>query len=240
MTASEGIGKGNKDEYRTPKFIFRWLEKRFGGFDVDICASASNALCANWIGRQTFVVDGRQVTSTDPEMSALTADWYRFGDRGYNNPPYSSPGPFFWKALEQANKYRFMTTMLTNIPQSDSYCATLVEATTVIDFVGRINFLDMEGNVVHGNRNGQRVTVFGQTIPLIGTRMTRRYETVDIKKILAEFGDSDEIVAHLNKPRRTKTVLPGVRIGDGNGGSAADGQQTDLLQSGVSVDATKT
>lgn len=233
MTQNSQIGPGNKDEYRTPLYIFNWLNEKFGPFDVDICANRNNALCDSWIGIQGFVINGNRVTSTDPSSSALTVDWHSFGDRGYNNPPYSRPGPFFWKALEEANKYRFQTTMLTNIPQSDSYCETMHEATTIIDFVGRINFIDTEGNVVHGNRNGQRVTVFGQTSRVFGIRMARRYETVDLRKILQQYGTDEEIRLHLNKPKRTKTVLPAVRGGDGDGSATTDGQQPDLLQSSV-------
>lgn len=39
----------SKDHYRTPKYVFKWLNKRFD-FHIDGCASENNALCSAWVG----------------------------------------------------------------------------------------------------------------------------------------------------------------------------------------------
>ncbi|MDY0609137.1 phage N-6-adenine-methyltransferase, partial [Pasteurella multocida] len=39
----------NKDHYRTPKYVFNWLDRRFY-FLIDGCASEHNALCSTYIG----------------------------------------------------------------------------------------------------------------------------------------------------------------------------------------------
>ena len=39
----------DKDTWQTPKYVFNWLEIKYGSFDVDGCASSENALCKEYI-----------------------------------------------------------------------------------------------------------------------------------------------------------------------------------------------
>jgi phage N-6-adenine-methyltransferase len=222
-----------KDLWQTPAYVFRWLEAKFGGFDVDLAANLDNAKCANWIGLGCYMRDGAVTVTADRDFSSLTAHWPDFGARGFLNPPYSSPGPFFTRAMNFGNIAKFMTVMLTNMPNGESYTSTLAEATTVIDIVGgRMGFVRPDGSVANANRNGQRVTVFGQHSRVFGVKQVRKYETIDLGQILADYGDANDIAAH-SKSRRRKTVLPGVRLRGGEGAAEAAGRQADVLQSGT-------
>lgn len=76
--------------WETPAAVFAKLNKDFGPFDVDLTADALRALCLSWIG------PGSPLSHA---QCALAAEWTRFGQTGYSNPPY---GPFVQSLLSKA------------------------------------------------------------------------------------------------------------------------------------------
>ncbi|THA09403.1 hypothetical protein [Rodentibacter pneumotropicus] len=47
----------NKDHYRTPRYVFRWLEHRFYWFHLDGCANEAHALRPRWIGPSSKICE---------------------------------------------------------------------------------------------------------------------------------------------------------------------------------------
>lgn len=66
-----GMNSSIRDDWRTPREVFHFLQREFL-FDVDICASAENALCP------TFIT---------AEQNALDFDWSKWSTV-WMNPPY--------------------------------------------------------------------------------------------------------------------------------------------------------
>lgn len=75
--------------WETAPRIYQAIADSFGPFDVDICADARRNLAPVWFGPDSPV----------GELDALTADWARYGSRGFGNPPY---GAFIGKVLPRA------------------------------------------------------------------------------------------------------------------------------------------
>ena len=71
MAINNGLFTSNSDDYGTPQKLFDELNAEFG-FDVDVCASASNAKC-----RRYFSV----------EENGLVQDWSNY-KTCWMNPPY--------------------------------------------------------------------------------------------------------------------------------------------------------
>lgn len=75
----------NKIEWETPHWLFNLLNKEFE-FTLDVCATAMNAMCANYIS---------------PAQNAFAVDW-----KGvcYMNPPYGRKiGQWIGRAYNQAS-----------------------------------------------------------------------------------------------------------------------------------------
>lgn len=60
-------------DWGTPRYIFRYAEKRWGTHHIDLAASKENTKCDLYI---------------DEEENALDKDWKRPHSRGWLNPPY--------------------------------------------------------------------------------------------------------------------------------------------------------
>lgn len=76
--------------WETPPAIFAQLDADYGGFDIDICADPTRALCFKHFGPGSYL-----------GADALTADWSAHGMHGYCNPPY---GAFIGKILPVAKR----------------------------------------------------------------------------------------------------------------------------------------
>lgn len=167
----------NKDHYRTPKYVFKWLDQRFGWFDLDGCASYQNALCCHYIGEPAPEdLDDAENTSIAPDFLAddlfdklleEVVERCHAPLRIFVNPPYSNVTPYLKraKALRDAGH---LVVMLLNNDKSTQWYQNHVHqvANEVIDIVGgRINFLHpVSGEEVKGNSKGQMVVVFDPTM----------------------------------------------------------------------------
>ncbi len=83
----EFIGRNNEgsNEYSTPEYLFRYLDKIFK-FTVDVCASDFSRKCDHF-----YCV----------ECDGLSKDWD--GDRAWMNPPY---GRNMWEWVKKASEVR--------------------------------------------------------------------------------------------------------------------------------------
>lgn len=136
----------DKDEWRTPPWLFEWLDDRFD-FDVDLAADDDNALCGAYYTQAT---------------DALAQRWMMAGisHRGFLNCPYSKIDPWVDKAiLEQM--HGFLTVMVIPSPNGEERFADVFKhASEIIDIVGRVSFLRPDGVEVKGNTRGTSVYVF--------------------------------------------------------------------------------
>ena len=139
--------KSERDEARTPLWLFRWLDSRFG-FSVDLAASADNTLCEAFYSKKE---------------SALMAPWgdaWPESEAGFLNPPYSKLGPWLIKAAQEAAK-GFTTVMVIPQPNGEAHTRILFDnATDIFDIVGRVNFLRPDGTEMKGNNRGTCIVVF--------------------------------------------------------------------------------
>ncbi|NBI40187.1 phage N-6-adenine-methyltransferase [[Haemophilus] felis] len=168
----------DKDSYRTPKYIFRWLDGRFY-FLIDGCASEENALCPSYIGKGCKAVAPDFLTFDPLEQVMETADPML---RIFVNPPYSNPLPFVERAAALM-KQGYLVVMLLPADKSTKWYQVIQDnATEVIDIVGgRINFIHpITGEEVKGNNKGSMVAVFD---PSMQGFVTRSVSLEFIKKV---------------------------------------------------------
>lgn len=145
----------DKNTWQTPKYVFNWLEIKYGAFDVDGCASSENALCKEYI---------------DSDFDFLTCSMRGFQNccekenlKIYVNPPYSDVTPFLIQAKELRDAGH-LVVMLLNNDKSTQWYQNLIHgvANEVIDIVGgRIAFIHpVTKQEIKGNSKGQMIVVF--------------------------------------------------------------------------------
>lgn len=93
------------DLWSTPPEVFGELDARYGPFDLDAAANASNRKCRLWLGPQSRIAG-----------DCLTTNWNVIAHgrltRVWLNPPYSTPAPFVAKAWHEAHAGDCMVTLL--------------------------------------------------------------------------------------------------------------------------------
>lgn len=150
----------DKDCYRTPKYVFNWLNSRFK-FDIDGCATEENNLSYHYIGKDGIVED---FLTFEPLDLIARLEFSHFTI--FVNPPYSNPLPFVKRAAE-LKKWGFLVVMLLPADKSTKWYQVIQQnATEVIDIVGgRISFLHpLTGEEVKGNNKGSMIAVFDPTM----------------------------------------------------------------------------
>lgn len=166
----------NKDHYRTPKYVFEWLDNRFCWFDIDGCATSENALCARYIGEDDGIDEDKMSIAPDflMPLDELTdslldevAERCTFPLRIFVNPPYSNVTPYLQRAKELRDMGYLVVMLLNNDKSTQWYQKHVYQvANEVIDIVGgRISFLHpVTGEEAKSNSKGQMVVVFDPTI----------------------------------------------------------------------------
>ena len=123
----EAFGHGGStapQDWATPWELFRAIERRYGTFDVDVCADASNT-------KVPFAY-------YSVEQDGLRQQW-----RGqcWANPPYAKEaGQFAAKALKEAR--RGATVVMLTFVRSDTrwWHETVPHASQLVLLKGRVNF----------------------------------------------------------------------------------------------------
>lgn len=134
-----------KDEARTPPFVFAFAKRRFA-FDIDLASTAANAVCPWYLTKSS---------------DALSLEWHKLGKVGWLNPPYSDTSPWLKHAVEEAGK-GFTTVMLIPTPNGESQYGQYVigHASEVIFIDGRLSFLRPDGKPMSGNPRGSAFVIY--------------------------------------------------------------------------------
>jgi phage N-6-adenine-methyltransferase len=111
------------DEWSTPRVLFDFLD-RFFRFDVDVCASPSNAKCAKFITK---------------EQDGLQQEW-QSGKKHWMNAPYSQAGKWAKKADQAAKAGAIVVGLFANRSATAWYRDHLVPSALIADLHGRLTF----------------------------------------------------------------------------------------------------
>jgi len=125
--SQEAFGRGGgtaPQDWATPWVLFRAIERRFGRFDVDVCADAINTK-----------VPGNYYTA---EQDGLKQPW---SGRCWANPPYSSDARLFAAKAVTESRKGVEVVMLTFV-RSDTrwWHETVPHASQLVLLKGRVNF----------------------------------------------------------------------------------------------------
>jgi DNA (cytosine-5)-methyltransferase 1 len=149
MTAATNPSKTplvDRNEWRTPPFVFAYMNRRFN-FDIDLAASAENALC------ETFITE---------DLNALVdVEWHQGNKVGWLNPPYDNITPWLRKAIAEAS-LGFTTVCLIPLDNGEARYGAHVHgvASEVINITGRLAYLRPDGTPVSGNNRGSCFVVY--------------------------------------------------------------------------------
>lgn len=129
-----------KDDWETPQELFDELDKLFA-FDLDVCASAENKKCEDYIFGDS-----------------LETDWDEFGKTCWMNPPYGRGiGKWVKKAYEQA-KFGSVVVCLLPARTDTAWFHEFCRYGTVIFLRGRLRFV----GATHSAPFPSMIVVFGQ------------------------------------------------------------------------------
>ena len=107
-------------EWGTPMYLFKEIEKEFGEFDLDPCASKENAKCKKYFTK---------------EHDGLTQNWQ---GKVFMNPPYGAELPLW---MEKARKSGCFVVCLVPSRTDTKWWHENVENIAKVKFIkGRIKF----------------------------------------------------------------------------------------------------
>jgi phage N-6-adenine-methyltransferase len=136
------------DNWRTPRWLFDYVAKLYGPFDVDLAASAGNALAPKYV--------------TLAENS-LTVNWLDYGKNGFCNPPYSDLEPWLYKAAMSALTGFSSTWILPAWNGEKFWDNALFQYASDLRIVfGRVGFLDETGQPINSNRAGTMIAHYSE------------------------------------------------------------------------------
>lgn len=133
------------DQWRTPTWLFRFMDHRWGPFDIDLAADEHNTKCREYIDRET---------------NSLIMPWKFDGiTKGFCNPPFSNPAPFINKARLNTD-LGFSTSLILPVALNDQWIADVFQATEIVQIVGRIRFTRPDAPGAASLRGGIQLVYF--------------------------------------------------------------------------------
>ena len=145
--------KEERDEWRTPPYIFAWAERQWGKFDIDLAASIDNRLCVAFYSKGLSAIDTNWLNYPSIQQQEFS---------GWCNPPHSNINAFVMAAIENGEK-GFTTIMLMPRPNGDRRDALLWEhARHVVFIVGRLRFIRPNGELAGAPEFGSVFVRFGR------------------------------------------------------------------------------
>jgi phage N-6-adenine-methyltransferase len=134
------------DDWATPPEFLSALEREFGPFDLDPCATDATAKAEQYY---TIAEDG------------LVQPWF---GQVFVNPPYSAPEPWIIKAIREVaeGRARRVFLLLPNATDSGWFHNHVLRCCKVRFLRGRIRFLGPEGKPVGSPRAGNILAVVTQ------------------------------------------------------------------------------
>lgn len=153
-----------KDCWQTPSELIDFMVNRYGAYDLDAAASASNAVCAKFLDEKTNCLKR----------------WWGSKKHVWLNPPFSNPLPFVEKAAEQARNGNQIDVLLNADSSTAWFRLAQMRAAEIIWIVadidyhvaddeivietahsGRLAFTNADsGAAVSGNSKGQVIFIF--------------------------------------------------------------------------------
>ena len=142
-----------KDLWQTPVDLFLALNNEFD-FDVDVCASAKNALCNLYFDKEYSALDNKWIEPINryeiPEIKSA-----------FINPPYSETALFLSRANEQAKKHNITVVALVNANTDTKWFADAeLTANEIRLITGRVGFVKPNGEKANGNTKGQCLIIW--------------------------------------------------------------------------------
>jgi len=184
MATNSNTPEQERDQWRTPPEVFKWLNRRFL-FDFDAACSERNALAGPLVNFMELPSWAAQDALAKPWMGDTPKTSYP-GYTTYCNPPYSNIAPWVERAIEAA-EHGMTVVMLMPSPNGERHHArALAAATELILINGRLAFLRPDGTPVAGNTRGSCVYVFERYNLHRGCQL----RMVDRDAIMDEFGVS--------------------------------------------------
>lgn len=143
-----------RDEWRTPLWLFAWAAQRWGPFDFDLAASPYNALTERYFTK-------------DDDALAARKMWHQFARNAWCNPPYSNVRPWIESAIDEAQR-GLASTWLIPAFRGDVYHAEITQryASELVLIAPRVAFIVADGHAKAGNTGGSMFVHFnGQPAP---------------------------------------------------------------------------
>lgn len=142
-----------KDLWQTPVDLFNSLNNEFD-FDVDICASAGNALCNLYFDQDNSALDFEWNNPLNKHSSHEIKNTFI-------NPPYSQTTLFLSRANEQAKKHNITVVALVNANTDTKWFADSVKSANEIRLItGRVGFVKPNDEKANGNTKGQCLIIW--------------------------------------------------------------------------------
>lgn len=159
----------DRDQFKTPQFLFSFAKKIIGGIDWDTACTRANMLAP-----PVWHLQG------DDGGDALIVEWQ---GRCWCNPPYSDIKTWANKAISSKDA---ITAFLIPSPNGESYYDKLIAHSHEIHIVGRIAFIGADGKPKNGNNRGSSLFIVNGYAP--GSR-----SVVYRDDLIAEFGTKNQI-----------------------------------------------
>lgn len=127
--------KSERNEWRTPIEVFRWVKWLIRGIDFDTACTLKNALARPiWWPLPVWHPDMEPA----PVGNALSVAWH---GKCFNNPPYDDIDPWCDYAIAQ----EAVTAMLIPSPNGEERYERLIANSHEISIIGRLPFIRVDG-----------------------------------------------------------------------------------------------
>lgn len=136
----------SNDLWRTPPEVIDCIQSRFGGIQIDLCASDSGRVCDEYLSIDDDFLDDVNISICNVGVGSLC--WI--------NPPYSNPLPFVKQAINWSQSGYAVAGILNNDPSTKWYVELEASAAIIMPIIGgRIAFLDDKGDPIGSNNKPQ-------------------------------------------------------------------------------------
>ena len=113
----------DRDNWSSPRALIGRLEKEFGAFELDVCASHKNKVCEKFF---------------DKDQNGLEQNWE--GSLIWVNPPYSQKNEFIEKAHKEAQKGRKIVMLMPAFTETNWFRDLKAKSQWLLFLNGRLVF----------------------------------------------------------------------------------------------------
>ena len=143
----------DRDEWRTPAWLFRVACERYGPFTLDVAATDENTLCPSFFTKDTDALSQKWPSQDEGPAFGTAVVWC--------NPPYSNITPW----LEHAIECRSEVVFLLPTPNSEKRDRLIFgHATDILFFDRRVAFVQPDGTPKTGNPRGSCLVRFAPLV----------------------------------------------------------------------------